>query len=101
MVNNCGYAEHPPFDLKVYVGVTARFNSDVVIIPSSVFLDDGRSYEIDKVTHIGQAAARKAGGQGDRYTIWITGKQTYLFFERSTALTGNNIGRWFVERKVV
>ena len=101
MVNNCGYAEHPPLDLKVYVGVTARFNSVGVLIPTSVFWEDGRSYEIDKVTHIGQAAARKAGGQGDRYTIWINGKQTYLFFERSTALTGNNIGRWFVERKVV
>ena len=98
MVNNCGYAEHPPLDLKVYVGVTARFNSDGVMIPTSVIWEDGRSYEIDKVTHIGQAAARKAGG--DRYTIWVNGKQIYLFFERSTALTGNNIGRWFVERKV-
>ena len=101
MVNNCGYAEHPPLDLKVYVGVTARVNSDGVMILTSVIWEDGRSYEIDKVTHIGQAAARKAGGQGGRYTIWINGKQTYLFFERSTALTGNNIGRWFVERKVV
>jgi len=41
----------------------------------------------------------KAGGQGDRYTVWINGKQSYLFFERSTELTGNIIGRWFVERK--
>lgn len=41
----------------------------------------------------------KAGGQGDRYTVRIRGKQSYLFFERSTNLTGNNIGRWFVERK--
>lgn len=24
----------------------------------------------------------------------------YLYFERSTNLTGNTIGRWFVERKV-
>ena len=101
MVNNCGYAEHPPLDLKVYVGVTARFNSDGVMIPTSVIWEDGRSYEIDKVTHIGQAAARKAGGQGDRYTIWINGKQTYLFFVRSTARPGTNSGRWFVERKVV
>ena len=41
----------------------------------------------------------KAGGQGDRYTILIGGQQSYLFFERSTNLTGNQIGRWFVERK--
>jgi len=25
---------------------------------------------------------------------------TYLFFERSANLTGNVIGRWFVERRV-
>ena len=41
----------------------------------------------------------KAGGQGDRYTIRVSGKQTYLFFERNTNLTGNKIGRWFVERR--
>jgi len=41
----------------------------------------------------------RAGGQGDRYTIMVRGKQSYLFFERSTNLSGNNIGRWFVEKK--
>ena len=61
---------------------------------------DGRKFEIDKVTDIRQAAAMKAGGQGDRYTITVQGKQSYLFFERSTNQTGNNIGRWFVERRI-
>jgi hypothetical protein len=41
----------------------------------------------------------KAGGQVDRYPIAINNKQSYLFFERNTNLSGNNIGRWFVERK--
>jgi len=40
----------------------------------------------------------KAGGQGDRYTIWVNSRQSYLFFERNASLAGNNIGRWFVER---
>jgi len=53
------------------------------------------------VTSIQQAAAMKAGGQGDRYTIFVNGQRSYLFFERSTNLTGNVIGRWFVERKEV
>ena len=61
--------------------------------------EDGEKYEIDRVSQICQAAAMKAGGQGDRYTIWIRNRQSYLFFERSTNLTGNNIGRWFVERR--
>ena len=47
-----------------------------------------------------QAAAMKAGGQGDRYTVRIGGQQSYLFFERSTNLAGANIGRWFVERRI-
>lgn len=41
----------------------------------------------------------KAGGQGDRYTVRIKGKQSYLFFECSTNQIGNQLGRWFVERK--
>lgn len=84
---------------KVYVAVTAKFNEDGILLPTSITWEDGRRYIIDKVTEIRQASAMKAGGQGDRYTIWINGKQSYVFFERSTELTGNHIGRWFVERK--
>lgn len=87
-------------DLKVYVQVQARFRADGLMIPTSLVWEDGMRYEIDKVTDIRQAAAMKAGGQGDRYTIWVNGKPTYLFFERNTAITGNVIGRWFVERRL-
>ena len=86
--------------IKVYVAATADFNEDGIMLPTSLVWEDGHRYEIDKVTDIRQAAAMKAGGQGDRYTVRIGGKQSYLFFERSTSLTGNNIGRWFVERRV-
>ncbi len=87
-------------DIKVYVEVTASFAEDGRMLPQSLVWEDGMTYHIDKVTNICQAAAMKAGGQGDRYTIIINGKQSYLFFERSTNLSGNVIGRWFVERKV-
>ena len=85
--------------IKVYVAVNASFDENGRIIPKSLVWEDGRRYLIDKVTDIRQAAAMKAGGQGDRYTIFVNGIQSYLFFERSTNLTGNVIGRWFVERK--
>ena len=85
--------------VKVYVGVKATFDAGGRMIPTSVIWEDGREYIIDKVTDIRQAAAMRAGGQGDRYTIRVNGRESYLFFERSTALTGNNIGRWFVERR--
>ena len=85
---------------KVYVQVNADFNPDGVMIPTSLIWEDGSKFEIDKVTDIRQAAAMKAGGQGDRYTIRVNGRESYLFFERCPSLTGNAIGRWFVERRV-
>ena len=83
--------------LKVYVPVEVQFRSDGVMLPRMITWEDGTKYEIDRVTDIRQAAAMRAGGQGDRYTVLINGKQSYLFFERSPDQTGNNIGRWFVE----
>lgn len=86
-------------NIKVYVAVKANFNEDGTLIPFELTWEDGRRYTIDRVVDIRQAAAMKAGGQGDRYTIVVNGQRSYLFFERSTSLTGNNLGRWFVERK--
>ena len=86
---------------RVYVEVNARFNATGNLIPIDLRWVDGTVFEIDKVTEVRQAAALKAGGQGDRYEIWIRGKQSYLLFERSDALSGNNLGRFFVERKLI
>ena len=84
---------------KVYVAVKAEFNEEGIMLPRELTWEDGTRYEIDRVLDIRQAAAMKAGGQGDRYTVRIKGKQSYLFFERSTNQTGNLLGRWFVERR--
>ena len=84
---------------KVYVAVNADFRDDGIMLPREITWEDGRKYEIDCVTDIRQAAAMKAGGQGDRYTVMIGGHMCYLFFERSSNFAGNNIGRWFVERR--
>ena len=86
---------------RVYVDVKAAFNATGSLMPLEIKWIDGQVFEIDRVTDVRQAAARKAGGQGDRYTVKIRGKQSYLFFERSGALSGNNLGRWFVEAKEV
>lgn len=84
---------------KVYVRVRADFSDEGVMLPREITWEDGKKYPIDRVIDIRQAPALKAGGQGDRYTIMVKGIQSYLFFERSANLTGNVIGRWFVERK--
>lgn len=85
--------------VKVYVPVSAVFDADGTLIPISLTWEDGTVYAIDRVLDIRQAPALKAGGQGDRYTVIINGHQSYLFFERNALMTGNNLGRWFVERR--
>ena len=87
--------------IKVYVDVRVDHNKEGVMLPREITWEDGTKYEIDRVVDIRQAAAMKAGGQGDRYTVSVAGHLTYLFFERSAEITGNTLGRWFVERKTV
>lgn len=86
-------------DLKVYVEVVAVFNPDGELRPLSLTWEDGKRYNIDRILEVRPAAARKAGGQGDRYTVCIRGQEKYIFFERSASIRGNNLGRWFVERR--
>ena len=85
--------------VKVYVPVDVRFDENGRMLPHFITWEDGHRYEIDRVTDIRPAPAAKAGGQGDRYTVWIGGRQSYLFFERSATVMGCNLGRGFVERR--
>ena len=80
--------------IKVYVDVLVEFNEDGVMLPRLITWEDGSKYEVDRVVDIRPAAAMKAG-----YTVMVRGTRTFLFFERNASLQGNNIGRWFVERK--
>ncbi len=84
--------------VKTYVPVQVTFDANGNMKPRALAWEDGTVFEIDRVLAVKQAAAMKAGGQGDRYTIRIKGKETYLFFEHS--IEGNStLGRWFVERR--
>jgi len=85
-------------NVKVYVPVKASFDANGQMLPMEIIWEDGRRFQIDKILDIRQAAAAKAGSGGDRYSVRIGGKESYLFFERST-MPGNIIGRWFVEKK--
>ncbi|MBS7402955.1 MAG: hypothetical protein KIG37_05365 [Oscillospiraceae bacterium] len=86
-------------NIKVYVDVRASFAPDGRLTPEQIKWEDGTIYEIDKVLDVRQGFAARAGGQGDRYTIMVRGRQSSLFFERSTERSGRNLGRWFVERR--
>lgn len=73
---------------KVFVEVVAKFTRDGQKIPLAITWEDGRRYDIDKVTDIRRAASLKAGGQGMRYRCRIGGHETYLWLEED---------KWFVE----
>jgi hypothetical protein len=76
---------------KVYVKVLSQTDEEGNISPISVTWEDGRTFDIDKVTDIRRAYAMKVGGTAIRYTVKICGKQTYIFAQD---------GKWFVESKV-
>lgn len=74
---------------KIYVSVKAVFYPDGGFKPTSFVWEDGREYEISKVTDIRRASSLKAGGVGMRYTCRVENKEVYLFLEED---------RWFMER---
>jgi hypothetical protein len=75
---------------KVFVEVIAKFTKDGLKTPLTVTWEDGRRFEIDKVTDVRRAASLKAGGQGIRYKCRINGRETFLWLEDD---------KWFVEGK--
>ena len=76
---------------KVYVRVIAETDEEGLTVPISIMWEDGKNYIIDKVTDIRRAYAKKVGGTAMRYTVKISGKETYVFSEN---------GKWFVESKI-
>ncbi len=89
--------EANPF--KVYVTVRVDFDTEGRMLPRTITWENGRIYEIDRVLDVRPAAAMRAGGVGDRYTIRVEGRQTFLFYEHSPRMPGERSGRWFVERR--
>lgn len=73
---------------KVYVKVLAQIDEQGRVCPKSITWEDGRCFNIDKVTQIRRACASKVGGTAIRYSICVCGKETYLYEDE---------GKWFVE----
>ena len=90
---------NPQKPIKVYVPVDVAFDENGHMYPRLIHWEDGKTYEIDRILDVRPAPAARAGGQGDRYTISVCGRESYLFFERSPVLAGVELGRWFVERR--
>ena len=75
--------------MKEYVSVTAKFDRDGSLLPLIINWEDGRKFEIDKITDIRFASSLKSGGVGVRYTCQILNQIRYLYLEEN---------RWFIEK---
>ena len=80
--------------MKKYVSVTVRFDEEGKIRPLEIEFDEGQKFKVDKVLNVCRAACQSAGGVGDRYTVQIGGKETYLWFEDR-----GKEKKWFVAAK--
>ena len=69
--------------IKVYVAVKTDFAADGTMLPREITWEDGQRFEIDRILDIRQAAAMKAGGQGDRYTVRIRGQKASCFLREA------------------
>ena len=56
----------------------------------TIIWDDGRRFQVDRVTDVRRRASMKVGGVGMRYTCVIMGHERYLYLEEN---------RWFVEAR--
>ena len=90
---------NPQKPIKVYVPVEVAFDENGQMYPRVIHWEDGKKYEIDRLLDVRPAPATRAGGQGDRYTIRMNGRETYIFFEHNAEYGSQITGRWFVERR--
>ncbi len=81
--------EESPY--KIYVDVNVEFTKDGSLIPRVIHWSDDKTYEIQKITDIRRAASLIAGATGIRYTIYVDGYESHLYY--------GDDHRWFVELK--
>ena len=78
--------------------VNSDFDSTGSVTPRAIIWSDGRVFKIDSVRDFRPASALGESRRGDCYTVLIRGEERQLFFERTNALFGSRLGRWWVEQ---
>ncbi len=73
---------------RIDIGVNAFFSQDGKVKPLSIVWEDGRTFEIDRVTDRRRAASLKTGGIGIRFTCFIRDRRIYLYKDED---------KWFME----
>ena len=76
--------------MKRYVAVEVFYDAEGAMRPMRVLWNDGRKFEIHRVTDIRRMASLATGGTGLRYRCVIGQRETNLYFEDP---------RWFVDAR--
>jgi len=76
---------------KEYVTVNVNIDEEGVIHPRFILWNNGVIYPIERVIHKCRASSSKVGGGGIRYTVLVSGRESFLYQEGS---------KWFVEAKI-
>lgn len=71
-----------------YIKVLALMDEFGNVSPKSIFWENGKEYQIDKINSIKNLASTKGGGVGIRYEVKIKGQTRFLFLYEY---------KWFVE----
>ena len=76
---------------KTFVTVTAEHNENGLTKPLFLTWTDGRKYEIDRITDVGQAPSLKGGGLGEYATpaVFAAKRYTYSAMKASGLWRGN------------
>ena len=79
----------PPMSEPLEPAMSLTMWKNQPMVPKAIFWEDGRTYEIQKITDIRRAACPAAGATGIRYTIYVDGFEKHLYY--------GDDRRWFVE----
>ena len=72
------------------MSVNLDVDKEGVYHPRFIRWENGRIFQIEKLTYKCRASSKEVGGGGIRYTVMICGKETFLFHEGD---------KWFVEAR--
>ena len=84
---------------RVYVAMDTEIDETGFMMPRSIVWEDGRTFQIDRVTGFRRVSGLRNGMLSIYYTVAIGQEIRILFFQRTNECFTHVAGRWFVERE--
>lgn len=81
---------------RQYIKVTSEFDATGYMQPKSITRENGKIYEIEKITDFRPAKDFGLSYNCDCFIVMIQGKSLPLFFEKTNPNFRSLVGRWFI-----